>query len=107
MGQLFGSFLWVCDPISFEMQLLSVSFIVFLVKISVSVIPGIIGLYLLFTSKERKRDLRNKFCGRVFGVSNAIPSKKFARTLTIIGVLLLILSVLLTYLLIIIPMMAN
>ena len=74
------------------MALLNLSFAILLIKITVCVLPGFLGLYLIFTNVDKKRDLRNSLCSRVFGVRNAIPYPSFARTLIVIGTLLLIFS---------------
>jgi hypothetical protein len=74
------------------MELLNPAFVILVVKITICVFPGIVGVYLLAVSEEKKRDLRNKLCNRLFGVSNAIPYPNFERTLLIIGILGLLLS---------------
>ncbi len=72
------------------MQLLNVQFAILLIKVAISVLPGVFGLFLLFRGEEAKRGMRNKFCSRLFGVSNAIAYPKFARMLIIVGVLSLL-----------------
>ena len=74
------------------MELLNPAFVILVVKITVCVFPGIIGIYLLAISEEKKRDLRNKLCNRLFGVSNAIPYPNFERALMVIASLGLLLS---------------
>jgi hypothetical protein len=48
---------------------------------------------MLSSSEEKKRELRNSFCSKVFGVSNAIAFPKFERTMQVMGALLLIYSI--------------
>lgn len=74
------------------MELLNPAFVILLVKITVSVLPGILGIYFMSISEESKRALRNSFCKRLFGVSNAISYPKFERALLIIGVVGLLIS---------------
>lgn len=74
------------------MALLNLSFAILLIKITVCVLPGFLGLYLIASNVDKKRDLRNSLCSKVFGVRNAIPYPSFARTLLVIGTLLLIFS---------------
>lgn len=74
------------------MELLNPAFIILLVKITVCVFPGIVGIYFLSMSEESKRSLRNSFCNRVFGVSNAISFSSFERSLWIIGILGILVS---------------
>ena len=47
---------------------------------------------MIVSSEESKRAFRNKFCSRVFGVSNAIPYLKFTLTMYVLGTLLLAFS---------------
>ena len=52
------------------MQLVNLSFAILVMKISFCVLPGVLGIYLLASSEESKRSLRNSFWqrGKVFGV---------------------------------------
>lgn len=83
------------------MQLLNVGFAVLLLQISISVLPIVAGIFLMLSSEEKKRDMRNAFCNRMFGVSNAINYAKFARFLNISAVLLMTFGVLAGWLLLI------
>ena len=74
------------------MALLNLGFAILLIKITVCVLPGFLGLYLILSNVDKKRDLRNSLCSKVFGVRNAIPYPSFARTLLVVGTLLLIFS---------------
>ncbi|WP_269526957.1 hypothetical protein [Coraliomargarita parva] len=67
------------------MELLNIGFAILLVKIAISVLPGVIGIYLIAAPEEKKRELRNSVCNKLFEVSNAIPYPKFARFLAICG----------------------
>lgn len=79
------------------MALLNLGFALLLVKISICVLPGFLGLYILLGNVDKKRDWRNILCSKFFGVRNAIPYPSFARTLLVIGTLLLIFSVAATW----------
>lgn len=74
------------------MELLNVGFALLIVKMAICILPGVGGIFLVVSSEEIKREMRNRFCSQLFGVSNAIPYPKFATTLTVIGVILLLLS---------------
>lgn len=74
------------------MELLNVGFALLLIKMAICILPGVGGIFLVVSSEELKREMRNDLCNRLFGVSNAIPYPKFARTLTVIGVVLILLS---------------
>lgn len=74
------------------MELLNLGFVILCVKIAFCVLPGVIGIYLLSISEEKKRELRNSFCNRLFGVSNAIPFPNFERVLLVVGLLCLLFS---------------
>ena len=79
------------------MALLNLGFAILLLKISICVLPGFLGLYILFSNVDKKRDWRNLLCSKVFGVRNAIPYPSFARTLLVLGTLLLIFSAVATW----------
>jgi hypothetical protein len=80
------------------MQLLNISFALLLIKMALCVLPGVLGIFFIVSSEETKRDLRSTLCNKLFGVSNAIPFPKFERFLYISGTILLLLSVVATYL---------
>lgn len=79
------------------MELLNLGFAKFIIILTICVLPGILGLYCVVVSEERKRELRNKFCNKLFGVSNAIEYPKFARFLMVVGFLMLLLSAVATW----------
>lgn len=74
------------------MQLLNISFALLLIKMTLCVLPGVLGIFFIVSSEETKRDLRSTLCNKLFGVSNAIPFPKFERFLYISGTILLLLS---------------
>ncbi len=67
------------------MQLLNVGFVILCLRISFCVLPVAIGVFLIASGEEKKRDMRNWVCNRLFGMSNAIEYPKFARFLLIAG----------------------
>lgn len=79
------------------MQLLNLSFAILIIKIALCVLPGVLGIFFLASTEETKRDLRNTFCNKLFGVSNAIAYPKFARILNISGTALLLFSLAATW----------
>ena len=86
------------------MELLNINFAILLVKVVICVLPGVIGISALVLSEEAKRELRSKFCQSLFGVNNAIPYKKFARTLVILSVLMILFSLVVSWFLLLAPM---
>ena len=80
------------------MELLNISFALLLIKMGLCVLPGVLGIFFIVSSEETKRDLRSTLCNKLFGVSNAIPFPKFERFLYISGTILLLLSLVATYL---------
>lgn len=74
------------------MELLNPGFVILCLKVAFCVLPGVFGIYLLSISEERKRELRNSICNRIFGVSHAIPLPNFERALLVIGLLSLLFS---------------
>jgi hypothetical protein len=67
------------------MELLNLSFAILLIKMSISVLPLVLGTYLLLSAEEVKRDLRSFICRSLFGVNNAIPMEDFKRILNWVG----------------------
>jgi predicted membrane channel-forming protein YqfA (hemolysin III family) len=82
------------------MQLLNISFAILIIKMAICILPGVIGIFMIVSSEEKKRELRNTFCSKLFGVSNAIPYPKFALTMNVIGSLLLLFSLVATWFLV-------
>lgn len=74
------------------MDLLNLSFAIFVIKVAICVLPTVLAVFLIACSEERKRELRSAVCSKVFGMSNAISYTKFARTMVVLGVLLLLFS---------------
>ena len=79
------------------MGLLNLSFAILLIKITICVLPFSLGIFLLAAPEERKRDLRNVLCSKLFGVRNAIAYPSFARALLVIGALLLLFALAATW----------
>ena len=75
------------------MQLLNVGFILLVIKITFCVVPGVIGVYLIASPEETKRNMRNRLCMALFDATNAIEEHKFVRFLYIVGTLLILFSV--------------
>lgn len=74
------------------MQLLNLSFAILIIKMAICILPGVFGVFMIVSSEERKRELRNNICNKIFGVSNAIPYPNFSRAMLVIGVILLAFS---------------
>lgn len=74
------------------MELLNLSFAILIIKMVFCILPGVLGIYMLVSSEERKRELRNQLCSKLFGLSNAIPLPKFERMMQVFGAVLLIFS---------------
>lgn len=81
------------------MELLSVGFVKMLIKVAVCFLPGVVGIYIMSASEELKRKWRNEISGKLFGVSNAIAFSRFSTALVAISVLLLVFSLLASWLL--------
>jgi hypothetical protein len=80
------------------MELLNVSFALLIIAMALCVLPGVLGVFFIASSEETKRNMRSTLCNKLFGVSNAIPFPKFERFLYISGTILLLLSLVATYL---------
>lgn len=80
------------------MELLNVGFALLLIKMAFCVLPGVLGIFFIVSSEETKRNMRSTLCNQLFGVSNAIRFLKFRSFLHILGTILLLLSIVATYL---------
>lgn len=67
------------------MELINLSFAILLVKLSMSVLPLVLGSYLLLAPEEVKREIRSFICRSLFSVNNAIPMRDFKRMLNWVG----------------------
>ena len=74
------------------MELLNVGFALLIIKMAICILPGVGGVFLVVSSEDIRREMRNRLCSRLFGVSNAIPYPRFATTLTVTGLILIVLS---------------
>ena len=74
------------------MELLNVGFAILLIKMAICILPGVLGIFLIASSEETKREMRGTLCNKLFGVSNAIPYPKFTRFLYLAGTILILLS---------------
>ena len=83
------------------MELLNLAFIILLVKLCICVLPAVSGVFLIVMPEEKKREIRNQICNKLFGLSNAIAYPKFERALYVIGGLLLLVSMAATWFLLI------
>jgi len=79
------------------MELLNISFALLVIKIALCILPGVLGIFLLMSSDEAKRQMRGSICNQLFGVSNAIRYPKFRSFLQISGTLLLLVSLAATW----------
>jgi hypothetical protein len=79
------------------MELLNIGFAILLIKMTICVLPGVLGIFFIASSEETKRSMRSKLCNQLFGVSNAVPFPKFKGFLHISGTILLLLSSVATY----------
>ena len=86
------------------MPLLDIGFAILIIKMLICTLPAVLGIIMIFSSEESKRRFRNKFCSKVFGMSNAIPYLKFTRTMTVLGASLLAFSLVSTWFLLLRPM---
>ena len=86
------------------MPLLNIGFAVLIIKMLICTLPAVLGILMIVRSEESKREFRNKFCSKIFGMSNAIPYLKFTRTMYVFGTLLLTFSLVSTWFLLLRPM---
>lgn len=72
--------------------MLSLGFLILLIKVSICVMPGVFGVIYLIYPEDKKRKLRNILCITVFGVNNAISYRNFQRCLYVVCPLLIFFS---------------
>ena len=85
------------------MPLLNIGFAILIIKMLICTLPAVLGIIMIMSSEESKRGFRNKFCSKVFGMSNAIPYLKFTRTMAVLGTALLAFSLVSTWFLLLRP----
>ena len=86
------------------MSLLNIGFLIPIIKIAICTLPAVFGIIIIVSSEENKRAFRDKFCGNVFGMSNAIPYNKFALMMAVFGSLMLAFSLVSIWFLLLRPM---
>ena len=79
------------------MPLLNIGFAILIIKMLICILPAVLGILMIVSSEDSKRGFRNKFCSKVFGMSNAISYLKFKRTMYVLGTLLLAFSLVSTW----------
>lgn len=67
------------------MELLDLGFAILLIKVSLSVLPIVVGCYMLFATDDVMRDMRSFICRALFNVNNAIPMSDFRRIINWVG----------------------
>ena len=67
------------------MELLNISFGILLIKLTVSVLPLTLSIYILLSSEETKREIRSVVCRALFNINNAIPMRSFNRIIFWVG----------------------
>ncbi len=83
------------------MELLNISFFILILKITFSVLPGVFGIFLIFSSQNTKRKIRNMVCNQFFGVNDAIRTRSFSRFLYVLGVLSILFSIVASWVLVV------
>ena len=87
------------------MPLLNIDFAILIIKIVICTLPAVFGVSMIVNTEESKQELRDKFCGIVFGVYNAIPYGKFALMMAVFGSLMIAFSLVSTWFLLLRPML--
>lgn len=88
------------------MELLNLSFAILIIKLSISVLPIVLGSYIMLAPKEIKRDMRGFICRSLFNVNNAIPMRDFNRILYGVGGLGVLLGLVAGWILVLKPFLA-
>lgn len=88
------------------MELLNLSFAILIIKLSISVLPIVLGSYIMLAPEEVKRDMRGFICRSLFNVNNAIPMRDFNRILYGVGGLGVLLGLVAGWILVLKPFLA-
>ncbi|MGB0289968.1 MAG: hypothetical protein ACPGC0_02105 [Opitutales bacterium] len=88
------------------MELLNLSFAILIIKLSISVLPIVLGSYIMLAPEEIKRDMRGFICRSLFNVNNAIPMRDFNRILYGVGGLGVLLGLVAGWILVLKPFLA-
>ncbi len=88
------------------MELLNLSFAILIIKLSISVLPIVLGSYIMLAPEEIKRDMRGFICRSLFNVNNAIPMRDFNRILYWVGGLGVLLGLVAGWILVLKPFLA-
>lgn len=86
------------------MELANIGFAILCFKLGIGIVPSALGIFLIAADEEKKRAMRSWVCGRLFGVSNAIPYPKFARAIFVLGAFLILFGLLAIWFLVIRPL---
>jgi hypothetical protein len=74
------------------MDLLNVGFAILVTEVALSVLPAIVGIYLIFCKVEQKRKIKQTVCRTIFGSSNVFRTSGFSRFLVFVGILMIAFS---------------
>jgi divalent metal cation (Fe/Co/Zn/Cd) transporter len=74
------------------MDLVNIGFIILVIKIAISVIPAVVGFYLIFCNRDQKREIKRIVCRTLFGSGSVFETDAFARFLVLLGLLLIVFS---------------
>lgn len=88
------------------MELLNLSFAILIIKLTISVLPIVLGSYIMLAPEEIKRDMRGFICRSLFNVNNAIPMRDFNRILYGVGGLGVLLGLVAGWILVLKPFLA-
>jgi hypothetical protein len=74
------------------MELVNIGFAILIIQIALSVVPAILGFYLLFCSIDQKREIKRAVCRTLFGSGSVFTTEGFSRFLVVVGLLMIIFS---------------
>jgi hypothetical protein len=74
------------------MELVNIGFAILIIKIALSVVPAILGFYLIFCNIDQKREIKRAICRALFGSGSVFTTEAFAKFLVVIGLLMVIFS---------------
>jgi hypothetical protein len=72
------------------MELVNIGFAILIIKIALSVVPVILGFYLIFCSIDQKREIKRAVCRILFESGSVFTTEAFSKFLVVIGLLMVI-----------------
>ena len=81
------------------MEILSISFVILIIKLSIVFMPIVFGFILIFIPAEKLKNFRQKLSMLILGSPNLINAIFFIKCIRVIGVILFLIGLFLSWVL--------